>query len=179
MTLTKEQKADRSRARMLENAKCYQLGTYSNRYVAPVFQKMVRAEAAAKPEGFTLAIEGGEATDVWRRIGQCVCVTCGKVAPWKGDTIGGGLIETGHFIASRRMSVLYEPTNSHPQCKYCNKHLSGNQGVYELWMRNVYGQEEIDRLRKLKNETVTFTREQLVDMRIQFAARLKAAGGNL
>jgi hypothetical protein len=53
--------------------------------------------------------------------------------------------------------------------------MSGNQGFYEMWMRVMYGQDEIDRLRRLKNASITFDRFQLVDMRIAFQARLKAA----
>lgn len=173
--MTPEQKASRARDRMLGKAREFQLGTYSSKFVAPVFQRMIRAEAAAKPAGEVVAIVGGEPGLIFREVGQCVCVTCGVVGNWKGDSVGGGTIESGHFLASRRMSILFEETNVHPQCKSCNQHLGGNQGVYEIWMRNVYGLEEIDRLRKLKNQTVQFSREALVDMRLSFAARLKAA----
>lgn len=173
--LTKQHKAERTRQRMLDKAREYQLGTYSRKFVAPVFQQMIRAEAASEPAGETLAVVNAEIRGVFRKIGQCVCITCGKVAPWKGNSIGGGEIETGHFIASRRMSILFEETNVAPQCKYCNRHLGGNQGCYEQWMLFVYGQDEIDRLRKLKNETVQFTREELVDKRLFYKQRLDLA----
>ncbi len=178
MALSPEEKQARKRDRMIEKARELQIGSYARRFVAPVFQKMRRAEAAADPRPFATAVVNGEIAQVKREIGECVCVTCGRVAPWKGNSIGGGVIETGHFIASRRMSVLFveEPTpNSFAQCKHCNQHLGGNQGCYELWMRCVYGQDEIDRLRRLKNETVQFTRETLVDMRLAYQVRLTAA----
>jgi len=173
--MTPEDKAERARQRLLEKAKEYQLGTYSNKFVAPLFQRMVRAEYAADTRVFFPAVVDGRVQQVKRCMGECVCVTCGKVATWTGNSIGGGEIETGHFVASRRASILYEPTNSHPQCKVCNNHMSGNQGCYEMWMRAMYGQDEIDRLRRLKNASITFDRFQLVDMRIAFQARLKAA----
>jgi len=175
VTLTAEEKLANKRSKMIEKAKEYQLGTYSRKKVAPVYQQMVRAEAAAKPAGYYSAIVDGEMFQVHREVGQCVCVTCGKVLPWKNSSASHGRLDTGHFIPSRRMSILFEPNNSHPQCVHCNKYLGGNQGCYELWMRHVYGQEEIDRLRRRKNENVQCTREELVDMRIVYQARLKEA----
>lgn len=175
MTIPPELKAERSRKRMIDKAAEYQLGTYSCKFVAPLFQKAIRAEAAADPHHYVTAVVDGTIRQVERKLGQCVCVTCGTVGPWKGNSIGGGPIETGHFIGSRRASILFEESNAHPQCKICNHRMNGNHGCYEMWMRAVYGQDEIDRLRRLKNESITFDREQLVDMRIAFQKRLDAA----
>ena len=172
--LTPEEKASRARQRMIEKSREWTIGTHTCK-VAAVYQQMVRAEAAAMPEGMTSAVVGGQIAQVFRRIGQCVCVTCGKVGFWKGNTIGGGTIETGHFVASRRASILFEPTNAHPQCKHCNRHLGGNQANYELWMQHTYGPSESDRLRRLKRESRQFTREELVDRKIDYQARLNAA----
>ena len=88
---------------MIAKAKEYQIGTYVTKFVSKEFQRMIRAEAAAKPEGFEWAVVDGELKEVFRRLGQCVCVTCGKVQPWSGN-IGG--MHTGHFLASRRFSIL-------------------------------------------------------------------------
>ena len=175
MTLSPEEKLARKRERMIEKAREYQIGTYARKFVASLFQQVVRAEAAIDPRPFITAVVDGEITQVPHEFGFCTCVTCGKSGPWKGNSIGGGVIESGHFIASRRMSILFEETGVNPQCKHCNQHLSGNQGCYEIYMRFMYGQKEIDRLRKLKNETVSFTRETLVDMRLSYQARLKEA----
>ena len=175
MVLTPEERLSRKRNRMIEKSRELQIGTFAKKFVASDFQKMIRAEAGADPRPFVTAVVNGELTQVPREVGQCVCVTCGKVGPWKGNKLGGGTIESGHFIASRRMSILLEETNVHAQCKHCNQHLSGNQGCYEIYMRFMYGQAEIDRLRRLKNETVQFTRETLVDMRIGYQARLETA----
>lgn len=173
--LEPEEKIQRRRERLIEKAKEYQLGTYASKFVAPKFQLMIRAENAARPSGFSPAIVRGELSQVHRETGQCACVTCGKVGPWKGNSAGGGEIESGHFIASRRMGVLFEQNNVHPQCKLCNRHLAGNQGCYELWMRKVFGQDEVDRLRQLRYAVVSFTRDQLVDMLIDYDRRLSAA----
>ena len=174
MALSPEERASRKRDRMIEKAKEMSLGTYSRKFVAACFQKMIRAEAAAEKAASVWAVNDGVMIGVYRKIGECVCVTCGKVGPWKGSDVGGGPIETGHFVASRAASILFEETNAHPQCKHCNQHLGGNEGNYTIWMQHVYGQHEIDRLRRLKATTRQFTRGELVDMRIRFQERLKA-----
>ena len=76
MKLTPEEKAERARQRMLDKARQYSLGTYA-RQAAAIFQRMIRAEAAALPKGLTPAIVDGQVRDVFRKVGQCVCVTCG------------------------------------------------------------------------------------------------------
>jgi hypothetical protein len=175
VSLSLEENARRKRDRMIEKAREMSLGTYSRKFVAPVFQRMIRAEEGAKGAGMSLASVHGIVVKRFRKFGQCVCVTCGTTGPWSGAPYGGGPIETGHFIAGRSASILYEPSNAHPQCKHCNRHLSGNQAHYAIWMRHVYGQEEIDRLERLKRTPRQFTREELVDMRIEYGERLRTA----
>ena len=172
--LTPEERASRARNRMIETAHQWELGTHAGK-VATVYQRMVRAESAAMPDGYASAIVLGHVQEVFRQVGQCVCITCGKVGPWKGDFHGGGVIETGHFIASRRATILFEPSNAHPQCKHCNRHLGGNPANYELWMQHVYGPDEPDRLHRLKHTTRQFTHDELVDLQIGYRDRLKAA----
>ncbi len=171
MTLSPEEKASRKRDRMIETVIKRGRGKYVSAILAPLFQEMIRAEAAAQPDGRYPAVVDGKLATVFREIGQCVCVTCGKVKPWKGTYT----MEAGHFLAGRTASTLFAPTNSNPQCTSCNQHLSGNQANYEIWMQHVYGQEEVDRLRRLKAEVRQFTREELVDMRIEFQSRLDTA----
>lgn len=174
MPLSPEQKAANARQRMLESAKGYSTSTYA-RKVATIFQRMIRAEAGADPRQYVTAIVDCEVRQVERRIGQCVCVTCGKVACWTGNSVGGGEIETGHFIASRCNSILFEETNVAPQCKVCNRHRGGEQQLYRRWMTMVRGVAEIERLERLKQQSRKFTHEDLVDMRIAYQSRLDAA----
>jgi hypothetical protein len=172
--LTTEQKFQNTRNRMLDIAKQYSTGTYIRKFVAPLFQSMIRAEAAAHPCIFAQAIVDCELREVRREIGQCVCVTCGRVAVWKGNTNGGGEIETGHFLASRCNSILFEEMNVAPQCKVCNRHRGGEQQLYRKWMMNTRP-GDVERLERLKPQSKSFTRDELVDMRIGYAARLQAA----
>lgn len=174
--LTEEEKAARSSQRMLDTAKQFQIGTYSRKFVAPLFQQMIRAEAAAKPTGICEAILDGVLCPRLRAVGECVCVTCGKVLPWKGNgPWKENALHTGHFLASRRNSILFEEDNVAPQCSHCNYHRDGEQQLFRKWMLAVRGQETVERLERLKNEVRTFTRDELVDMRIAYAERLKAA----
>jgi hypothetical protein len=174
MPLSHEEKANNARTRMLEKSKAYSTSTYA-RKVATIFQRMIRAEHGADPRQFVSAVVDCEIRQVERRIGQCVCITCGRVACWTGNSVGGGEIETGHFIASRCNSILFEETNVAPQCKVCNRHRGGEQQLYRRWMMMVRGVAEIERLERLKQQSRKFGHEELVDMRIRYQARLTAA----
>lgn len=158
------------RDRMIEKSHEVGIGTYVAKFVAKEFQKMIRAEAAAKPTGGVPAIIDGRVENRWRYLGDCVCVTCGALKRWNG----GGM-HTGHFVSSRRFSILFEEDNVAPQCNGCNTYRSGMPTQYRLWMEAVRGQEVIERLEGLKLTTRKFTREELVDMRIAFKLRLKEA----
>lgn len=170
--LTPQEKADRARDRMLETTRQYSTTKYMSKYVAPCFQRMVRAEAGAEPGDITQAVIDGEVKRVPRRFGDVVCVTCGKFGPWSS---GLGGMHTGHFLASRRFSILLEEDNVAVQCARCNRYESGEPQKFRLWMEAVRGQETIDRLTRLKNTTRQFTMDELVDKLIEFKARLKAA----
>jgi len=170
--MTPEERAARARDRLLAKAKQYQLGTYSNKFVAPLFQAMIRAEAGAQPAGFYPVLFNGGIAMAHKHFGYCVCVTCSKAYPWDSGIKG---MHTGHFLASRRASILFEEDNCAPQCAHCNYYASGQQQLFRKWMLEVRGIEVVERLEALKNQVRTFSREELVDMRIAFAARLKAA----
>ena len=175
MKLTPEQKAQRHRQRLIDNCRTVRLGTYTRKVVAPLFQLMIRAEAGASRSPSSPAMFEGELEQVSRNIGYCVCVTCGKVTSWKGGVDRYSGMHTGHFLSSRRNSIVFEEGNVAPQCSHCNYQLGGNPQAFRKWMLAVRGEDVIQRLERLKNTVVEFTREQLVDMRISYAARLKAA----
>ena len=172
MPISPEEKAKRARERMLEKAKEFQTSTYLRKFVAPLFQKVVRAESGADPRQYVTAVVDGQIRQVERQMGQCVCVTCGKVGAWSSGILG---MHCGHFLGSRRNSILLEESNTACQCHSCNFYPTGAPEAFRLWMRIVRGQDAIDRLEKLKLESRQFGREELVDMRIAYAARLAAA----
>lgn len=122
MALSDSEKAERHRNRLLEKAREYSPDKYKNKYVAPLYQRMIRAEFGAVPSGLSIAVVDGELSHVSRCVGQCVCVTCGVVHAWNAGIKG---MHTGHFVGSRRNSVLFEDGNVAPQCANCNYYLGG------------------------------------------------------
>jgi hypothetical protein len=171
MTLTDDEKLARKRQRMLEKAREYTTGTYCRKYVAPLFQRMIRAEWAAAPTTL-IAIWCTEPLSIPRRVGECVCVTCGKRGPWSS---GLGGFHCGHFLASRRNAILLEESNVAPQCSSCNRYRSGAPQEFRRWMEIVHGEEEIARLEQLKTQVRSFSREELVDLRLEYQRRLAEA----
>lgn len=157
---------------MIDKAHERGVGKYIREFVAPVYQRMIRAEFGADPRQYVSAIVDGELRQVKRSIGQCVCVTCGKIGAWNSGIKG---MHTGHFLAGRGNSILFEDDNVAPQCSGCNYYGSGEQQLFRKWMIAVRGMETVERLERLKATTTQFTREELVDMRIAFKARLDAA----
>jgi hypothetical protein len=172
MPLSHDEKAQRKRKQLIENSRIYSATTYCRKNVAPLFQRMIRAEAAAQPEGMTLAVVDGKLLKMFRCVGQVVCITCGKVDAWDSGIKG---MHTGHFIGSRRNSILMESNNVAPQCSGCNFCNHGMPVEFRIWMQKVRGKKVIQELENLKRQSVTFIRDDLVDMRIEFAKRLKAA----
>lgn len=101
---------------------------------------------------FSKFIRIADADDNW--IGECV--TCGRRLPWQE-------LQAGHFIAGRNNAILFEKNAVHSQCYICNCMLHGNIVEYYPFMLERYGQEEVDRLKRLRNETVKFTPQELVE----------------
>lgn len=172
MTLSHNEKTARERRRLIDKAKEMSAGTYCRKFVAPLFQRMIRCEAGADPRQFVTAVVDGKIQQVSRRIGQCVCITCGKIDSWDSGIKG---IHTGHFLGSRCNSILLEEENCAPQCPRCNVYRSGEPALFRQWMEAVRGINTIERLENLKRQSVSWDLEQLVDMRLEFSRRLKAA----
>lgn len=168
-------KEEKRFTKMMEKANQLQKPTYMRKFLAPSFQLMIRAEAGASI-GLVPVVIDGEFQHRFKGLGECRCVTCGKIGPWKGGSAAaGGGMNTGHFISSRCNSIVLEETNVAPQCAHCNLYLSGNQECYSTWMLHVHGRDEMDRLRRLRNEKRQFSKEEMVGLRIGFMDRLKAA----
>lgn len=171
MKLTTDERAARARQRMIEVAKQYQSSTYCRKFVSPLFQRMIRAEAAVGDKTVLVLVDG-ELEQVHTPNGWCACVTCGKVDKWDA---GLGGIHCGHFLASRRNSILFEEDNVAPQCSRDNVYLSGAPQLFRKWMLLVRGIEAVERLEWLSTQSRQFDRESLVDMRISYKARLDDA----
>ena len=178
MAMNEKEKRRRQEERMLATAKKkkFQTSTYLRKFVAPDFQRMIRAEAGAV-EMDVPAISSGEFVMVFSGLGDCVCVTCGKVLAWSTDKKAGTMgCDAGHFLASRRNSIILQETNCHPQCQYCNMHMGGMPESYMKYMMAVYGREEVERLEDLKaNFSKSFLIDELVAHRIDYRERIAVA----
>ena len=100
--------------------------------------------------------------------GICTCVTCGAMQHYKN-------MDAGHFhpnIAKNR-SVTFHPWNCWPQCKGCNSWGNGQQNEYRKFLESEIGHEGLATLEKIKNETKKWTREELVEMRLEFKDEIK------
>ena len=146
--LTDEQKHDNARERMLQKFREYTLTRCKNK-TAQVWQRLVRLQAI-EPDGLVS------------------CITC----DWRGSHKD---CDAGHFVPRRHSSTIFHPNNCHVQCRACNDHLSGNMAAYRLFIETTYGVEQVEELERLKQEVKQFTKEELVDLRMDLMARIKIA----
>lgn len=145
-------KSQKQLANMLNTLKCLTKNK-AKKNVADFYQEMVRWEYAAQHGG------------------MLHCVTCEAKAHVRDKQA----FHAGHFIGGRRASVIFHPMNCHPQCAQCNLYLHGNAAAYEDYMRATYGEDDVAVLKELSREDHKFTYEQLLELKLEFMARTKAA----
>jgi len=77
-----------------------------------------------------------------RNRDKFICITCGKSG-------------TGHFLPSGNCGALlrYHPKNIHAQCYFDNINLGGNGAVYYTKMVDKYGQDYVNKLFYIKNQS--------------------------
>ncbi len=71
------------------------------------------------------------------------CVTCGRIKPFKQT-------DCGHFVPGRSDSLLYDEHNAHGQCQACNRFKQGMWVEHEAAIREMYGDDEAERLKSMK-----------------------------
>lgn len=104
---------------------------------------------------------------------SAICCTCNKEIPFSSK------LHAGHFKAGRTNSVLFEETNVHAQCLYCNTYLHGSLDRYYGYMLRKYGQAEIDRLERLKGETVKYVASDYEEIAQKYKQKTKELVGNV
>lgn len=98
--------------------------------------------------------------------GLCTCFTCGTVKPINQ-------MQAGHGISGRRNSILFLEEIVRPQCYGCNV---GQGGMYEVFVPkliDLYGRCGYEEFVRLKNTSVKFTVEDLLDMEADFKSRIE------
>ena len=69
--------------------------------------------------------------------GNCRCISCGKVFPWKE-------IQCGHYMSRRYMSTRFSEDNCRPQCVACNIFNQGNIQMYRRVLIKQIGEQRVD-----------------------------------
>lgn len=105
--------------------------------------------------------------------GLVTCITCGVRLPWNRG------MQAGHFIDGRYNAILFDERGIHPQCMGCNVMLNGRKEEYFVWMESQYGREVIDELRRQRNESRSFSAEELLEMMDGFRLRINNSIGRL
>jgi hypothetical protein len=98
-------------------------------------------------------------------FGMCQCVTCNKVQHWKE-------MDGGHWI-SRSSAHLLTEENIHPQCKGCNRFMSGCHEQYTLFMIDTYGMDTVREMASTKRQVMKYARIDLEDMIADYKKRIK------
>jgi len=101
------------------------------------------------------------------------CVTCREPRP----IAGVGCLQAGHFIAGRGNAVLYNETCVHPQCYVCNVRKSGMWVEYDEYMRETYGNEATDEMKRLRFAVLKRSVLDHQDQEIYFKKKLEEIGG--
>lgn len=88
------------------------------------------------------------------------CFVCGKTG------LKGQNWHVGHCIpkAAGGLLLYFHEQNNHSCCYFCNINLGGNGAVYNQRIREVYGNEMMDELLRLRGRVVKWTREDYEDL---------------
>lgn len=102
--------------------------------------------------------------------GYCSCVCCGETKKWNQG------IQGGHFIDRGNKATKMMEENIHPQCDYCNSHMSNQgfvKGRYTIYMQETYGNNFVEELLAKKGEIKKFYRADVLDIIKDFKKRIK------
>jgi 5-methylcytosine-specific restriction endonuclease McrA len=98
---------------------------------------------------FSLHIRSKEAnTD-----GYLSCYCCGKTIHWKQA-------QNMHYIPRQHLSTRYNEINCHAGCNECNNLLGGELEKYKLHLIEDYGENIIEELNRLKNQSVSMHKNE-------------------
>lgn len=89
--------------------------------------------------------------------GIVACCSCGRPYPWNE-------MDCGHFVSRNHNAGRYDPRNTNPQCKKCNRFREGNKAGYAVFLQKKYGPEVIEELNKLQYTIKRFEVDELQAM---------------
>jgi hypothetical protein len=86
--------------------------------------------------------------------GNIVCFTCDSVKPVVE-------MDCGHFVGRQHKATRFLETNTHPQCRYCNRYCEGKKDVYAVRLIHKYGPNILLELQEAKNKIVKWSPSDL------------------
>jgi hypothetical protein len=89
--------------------------------------------------------------------GNCKCVTCPKVLPWRQ-------IQCGHWVKRGHAATRWDIRNAYPQCPGDNLYKNGLQDEMALHIQRVHGPETLDELIRLKHTTRRWSAPELREL---------------
>lgn len=94
------------------------------------------------------------------------CVTCGTTKPWQE-------LQAGHFVPQAQGNAArWDLRNIHCQCYRCNINLGGNGAEYGPYIRDRYGIDGYESIRRLAGTTRIMRRADYEEIIDDMATRL-------
>jgi len=99
------------------------------------------------------------------------CISCGttKGKDWHGSH---------YFPANLYSGMIFDETNVHKSCDYCNVFLHGNITGYRKGLLERYGVEYVEKLESKSdaNRVKKYTKEELIAKKMQYDIKIKEYG---
>ena len=130
-------------------------------------RKSERQRAKARAwEAFSIYIRTRDAVTWQHSTTHGRCITCSNLIPVKGS-------DAGHYVPGRSDNLLFEEHNCHLQCPGCNRFKQGMFIEYEKALVEMYGEEEVTRLKQLKFQYKKYTIDEYKEIREKYKEKLK------
>lgn len=117
-------------------------------------------------EAFSKYIRTRDAIETTRTLEYAVCVTCPRQYHIKS-------MDAGHWISRGHLAVLFDETNVHAQCVYCNKGLDGNAEAYRRFIEDKYGADVVEDLYIRSKQSVKYTIQDYEEIETIYKNKLK------
>jgi len=98
--------------------------------------------------------------------GNIACFTCDSVKPIVE-------MDCGHFVGRQHKGTRFLETNTHPQCRFCNRYCEGKKDVYAVRLIHKYGPNILLELQEAKNKIVKWSPSDLQALIDSYKQKLK------
>lgn len=92
-------------------------------------------------DAFSKFIRLRDCLKTMKRTDYAMCITCGKITPWRNKQL-----QAGHFIPGRGNAVLFDELGVNAQCYDCNINKGGLPLIYRKIMVERHGEEVVNQL---------------------------------